>query len=213
MSNDRLLQPSTPSLGDIQERLKEIADLLCSAHKHKITDPYILRDKPIRHSMMITCRQERNIIWHVEVLDDCLVKVMRRCQVISTSNSVQGFMGEMTFEPLSTWEGHQCDDILWLLGTGHLKQGWWEDNPSRWSDELCRLRATDRNPEHRQTPSGVESEASGSHNYIAYPESSPEPRIAPPRIKDKDSRNETQLVLRRGRRGRVVPTATREIGN
>lgn len=39
-----------------------------------------------------------------------------------------------TFAPLNAWEGDQCEDILRLLDIGHLKEGWWEDNPSRLSD-------------------------------------------------------------------------------
>ena len=46
-----------------------------------------------------------------------------------------GHPDEITFAPLSAWEGDQCNDILWLLGIGHLKEGWWEDNPSRLSDQ------------------------------------------------------------------------------
>ncbi|KAG0636424.1 hypothetical protein HOY80DRAFT_1003494 [Tuber brumale] len=182
MSDNGSLQPSLHSSHNTtEERLREIADLLCSAHKHKVTNPFILPNKPITHSMVITCHQEDNIIWHVEIFPNCRIKWVRRCRVTSTSRSGQGSMGVMTFEPLSTWEGFQCDDILWLLSIGHLKEGWWEDNPSRWSDE------------HRDHI-GAESEASGSHNYVAYPESMPEPSLAPSQSKDHDSENETQLV-------------------
>jgi len=46
-----------------------------------------------------------------------------------------GLPGVTTVVPLGAWEGAQCDDILWLLRIGHLKEGWWEDNPSHLSDQ------------------------------------------------------------------------------
>ena len=47
----------------------------------------------------------------------------------------RGHADVTTFAPFSTWEGPQCEDILWLLDIGHLKEGWWEDNPPRLSDQ------------------------------------------------------------------------------
>jgi len=151
-------QTPSPTPSEAQEILKNIADLLCRGHKHHISAPQITPGVPTRHSMVIVCPQEGDIKWQVGMSAD-FVKVIRRCKDlpdckflcphrpnILLQNAVGALTGEngyntpghpdvTTFAPLSAWEGEQCEDILWLLGIGHLKEGWWEDNPSRLSDQ------------------------------------------------------------------------------
>jgi len=152
--------PPTPQ--EAQEALNVIADLLCPAHKHRITAPGIDLRKQARYSMVIDCPQEDGTIWQVGMSADFRVKVIGRCKVLSTSDckflcqqrpdtplrnaggaltnlkmniALPGHANITTLVPLCAWEGLQCDDILWLLSIGHLKEGWWEDNPSRLSDQ------------------------------------------------------------------------------
>ncbi|PUU74010.1 hypothetical protein B9Z19DRAFT_1068554 [Tuber borchii] len=120
-------QTPSPAPPGAQEILRNIADLLCPAHKHNISAPRITPGLPTHYSMVISCPQGGDIKWQVGMSADFLAKVIRRCKVLSDYVT--------TLAPLSAWEGHQCNDILWLLDIGHLKEGWWEDNPSRLSDQ------------------------------------------------------------------------------
>ncbi|KAG0638049.1 hypothetical protein HOY80DRAFT_1137856 [Tuber brumale] len=199
MSTTQTLETPPPCTKDVQGLLKDIANLLCPAHQHKITDPYILPGQQTRHSMIITCRQEGEVVWHVEMSANCLVKVISRCKVVSTSNIDQE-RTDIIFEPLATWEGPQCDDILWLLGTGHLEHGWWENNPSRWSDQ--------NRGNRRNTGSSRGSGASGSHNYIANSEPTPDLPLSFPRSKDKYHQNEILPSAETIRGDKIVPTTT-----
>ncbi|PUU74002.1 hypothetical protein B9Z19DRAFT_1134022 [Tuber borchii] len=126
-------QTPTPTPPEAQEILRDIADLLCPAHKHNISAPRIMPGLPTHYSMVIGCPQEGDIKWQVGMSADFLAKVIRRCKVLS--DSPLGHVDVTTLAPLSVWEGDQCNDILWLLDIGHLKEGWWEDNPSRLSDQ------------------------------------------------------------------------------
>ncbi|KAG0131691.1 hypothetical protein HOY82DRAFT_539286 [Tuber indicum] len=189
MSITQTLETETPPpcSEDIQGILKDIADLLCPAHQHKITDPYILSGDKIRHSMVITCSRESKIVWHVEMSADCLEKVISRCRVVYASNQTDseniktGIVDQgrpnMIFEPLATWEGPQCDDILWLLGIGHLEHDWWEYNPSRLSDQRgsnsCWESLANNSPKNRRKIGVAGYGTSGSHNYIANSEPTP----------------------------------------
>ena len=76
-------QTPSPTASVAQEILKNIADLLCPAHKHGISAPQITPGLPKLHSMVIGCSQESDIKWQVGMSADFLVKVIRRCKVLS----------------------------------------------------------------------------------------------------------------------------------
>ncbi|PWW79908.1 hypothetical protein C7212DRAFT_361396 [Tuber magnatum] len=176
MSAPQTPETPPPPPEEVQDLLKEIANLLCPSHQHELTVPYITPGEVTGHSMMIACRHEGNITWQVGISANTLVEVIRLCKIHSTSGWL-GHPSVITFETLSAWEGDQCDDILWLLRIGHLKEGWWENNPSRLSDERRGY-----GQEHYDAGSG----ASGSHSYVAYSGPIPDLSAAPPSDKGKD---------------------------
>ncbi|CUS15420.1 unnamed protein product [Tuber aestivum] len=133
MFDARVSRTPPPSLEEVQDLLKEIANLLCPGHEHQITVPYIKTGETTGYNMMIACGHEGNITWQVAMSADTRDKVIRRCKVLSAT-SCEGAPSMMTFDALSAWDGEQCDDILSLLRIGHLKEGWWEKNPSLLSD-------------------------------------------------------------------------------
>ncbi|RPA91717.1 hypothetical protein L873DRAFT_1794703 [Choiromyces venosus 120613-1] len=158
MSTAEVPKTLHPAQDEIQKLLKDIADLLCPAHKHKINPLHVNpTETVIRHSMLIHCNPKDEIIWHVDMSRDTLVKMIRRCKIIST---YQG-LTTRSFVALCEWEGEQCEDILKLLASGHLQEGWWEVNGSRWRDSQ-RF--------NRGLVSNARPQGSGSHSYVAYPD-------------------------------------------
>ena len=89
MPNDCQIQPL--SVGEIQARvvyaLKEVADLLCPYHSHKVTGKDLPCDVDLPwYTLTVPCCKN-DIAWEIEIFPTCTLRSVTRCKRVDLPNS------------------------------------------------------------------------------------------------------------------------------
>ena len=89
MPNDCQIQPL--GVGEIQARvvyaLKEVADLLCPYHSHKVTGKDLPCDVDLPwYTLTVPCCKN-DIAWEIEIFPSCTLRSVTRCKRVDLPNS------------------------------------------------------------------------------------------------------------------------------